>query len=352
MGSCRTGSLRETIVVVGIYAGLVHARCETDPRGIEHCSFRTWTIAVIIAAVLILMISACTYLKRRRRLRATTTTFIGHNMVKPHVQPPLRPQSSYTPSPANQASYSSNTTYFAYQPSVPPYGQQQQTAYQQQGYHPSYNTTAQPTYPPPAEPPRQYAHPASPPPLPRRNSASQQDSPSHDSNNTRWSSFNPYNNLVAADELVAPMPMPMPSIPSPHQPPINPPAAHTRANPSAPSSPLTSDPVFTPASNLRPSASVSSADTAATRVSPVQTASMPQLTDAYSLHPTKQAVVLSPSFQEGASSSGAASRPSPQSSLPPVHHPANVLPPASPPPRVTSPANETFDPPPRYSEFN
>lgn len=312
-------------------------------------------IEAVVAAVLILLISSCTYLKRRRRLRGTTTTFIGHNMVKPHVQPPLRPQSSYTPSPANQASYSSNNNYFSYQPSAPPYGQQQQSAfgaYQQQGYHPSYNAAPQPTYPPHAEPPRQYAPPTSPPPPAQRNSVSQQEAPSRDSNNTRWSSFNPYNNLVEADEPVVPMPMPMPSIPSSHQPPINPPAAHTRANPSAPSSPLTSDPVFTPASNLRPSASVSSAHTAATSVSPAQSAPMPQVTDTYSLHPTKQAVVLSPSFQEGASGSGAASRPSPQSSLPPVHQPANVPPPASPPPRVTSPVNETFDPPPRYSEFS
>ncbi|KAL4260793.1 hypothetical protein AB1N83_008929 [Pleurotus pulmonarius] len=343
MGSRRTGSLRETIVVVGIYAGFVHARCETDSRGIEHCSFSTWTIGVIIAAVLILLISSCTYLKRRRRLRGTTTTFISHNMVKPHVQPPLRPQSSYTPSPANQPSYSSNSNYFAYQPSAPPYGQQQQGAYQQQGYHPSYNAAPQPTYPPPADPPRQYAPPASPPPPPQRNSVSQQDTSSRDSNNTRWSSFNPYNNLVEADEPVVPMAMPVPSIPSSHEPPINPPpAAHTHANLSAPTSPLTSDSVFVPASNLRPSASVSTAHASAA----------PQVTDAYSLHPTKQAVVLSSSFQEGASSSGTASRPSPQASLPPVHQPVSVPPPASPPPRVTSPANETFDPPPRYSEFS
>lgn len=300
----------------------------------------------VVAAVLILLISSCTYLKRRRRLRGTTTTFIGHNVVKPHVQPPLRPQSSYTPSPANQPSYSSNNNYFAYQPSAPPYGQQQQSAYQQQGYRPSYNAAPQPTYPPPAEPPRQYAPPTSPPP--QRNSVSQQDTSSRDSSNTRWSSFNPYNNLVEADEPVVPMPMPVPSIPSSHQPPINlPPAAHTHANLSTPSSPLTSDPAFTPTSNLRPSASVASAHTAAASASQAQSAPMPQVTDTYSLHPTKQAVVLSPSFQEGASGSGAASRPSPQSALPPAHQPAGV-----PPPRVTSPANETFDPPPSYSEFS
>ncbi|KAJ8703421.1 hypothetical protein PTI98_002044 [Pleurotus ostreatus] len=194
--------------------------------------------------------------------------------------------------------------------------------------------------------------PRHPPPSAQRSSVSQAEAPTSDSNNTRWSSFNPYNNLVEADEPVVPMPMPIPSIPSSHQPPINPPAAHTRANPSALSSPSTSDPVFTPASNLRPSASVSSARNAATSVSPAQSALMPQVTDAYSLHPTKQAVVLSPSFQEGASGSGATSQPSPQSSLPSVHQPANVPPPASPPPRVTSPVNETFDPPPRYSEFS
>ncbi|KAJ8519571.1 hypothetical protein ONZ45_g3479 [Pleurotus djamor] len=427
----RGAVLGPILILETLCVGSAFAACHTDARGNEICtpSSRTWVTVVAIVVAVFFLISICSYLRRRRRLRATSLNpqlaFITTNTVKPHTthpgagpsnynyanppdpRPVQRPTYPYVGTPPRQSLYNDFGQGHGPAPYSPPPQMQTQLppnrtstyggggggGQYSYGYeHPQSQTSpVNPSYPPAHSPPPQHHQQANAPPTLRPQPQQQQPQlPAEpESPRTRWSSFNPYSQIVRDEERdTIPMPMPVPTIPnlpqSPSSPITPPPPAHTHTHSSSLATPstLTSRPSYlstNSATNLRPSA-VSSEEhiSEERRASPVAEAvPVPQIADAYTVNQNKGSVALSastvvpsppsgPSQEAGTSASGSGSgsgstappaivqpQPThPTSSASALPQPTSTLTPStSPPPRVMSPDAGTDDPPPRYSEF-
>ncbi|KAJ8481296.1 hypothetical protein ONZ45_g15350 [Pleurotus djamor] len=427
----RGAILGPILILETLCVGSAFAACHTDARGNEICtpSSRTWVTVVAIVVAVFFLISICSYLRRRRRLRATSLNpqlaFITTNTVKPHTthpgagpsnynyanppdpRPVQRPTYPYVGTPPRQSLYNDFGQGHGPAPYSPPPQMQTQLppnrtstyggggggGQHQYGYeYPQSQTSpVNPSYPPPhSPPPQQHQQANAPPTLRPQQQQSQPQLPAEpESPRTRWSSFNPYSQIVRDEERdTIPMPMPVPTIPglpqSPSSPITPPPPAHTHNHSSSLATPstLTSRPSYlstNSATNLRPSAVSSEEHISEERraSSVAEAVPVPQIADAYTVNQNKGSVALSastvvpsppsgPSQEAGTSASGSGSgsgstappaivqpQPThPTSSASALPQPTSTLTPsASPPPRVMSPDAGTDDPPPRYSEF-